>query len=371
MKIGILTFHCAHNYGAVLQCFGLQKFLSDLGQDVYVIDYRPKYLTEAREYLRNSPRLFFTKRLRYLPIVFMDAIKFYKLRTRKWDSFENFISQKLNLYPYTNGFDGNALDLCVVGSDQVWNKNITGGDYDPVFFAENFKCQAISYAASTIINDNSNSEGIEMLKRYLYNFKKISVREKHIKEQLNCLCDDLNIEVVLDPTLLVGPKPFLKLVQTASKKRINEPYILIYMVKTDIKLYDYASYLSKKHGLKIIEIANDFNSNNSERKIYDASVEEFLALIYDAKYVVTNSFHGTAFCILFHKIFYAIRQNAHIDDRIEQLLSSVGLLNRFIQYNDFSEKDDIDFSIVDIKLEKERESSADFLKKSIWNIQNK
>lgn len=358
MKIGILTFHCAHNYGAVLQCYALQEYLKSCGHHVSVIDYRPLYFTNTREYKKFSIRLFVTKKLTLLPKTFFEALRFCHARIIKWNAFERFISTYLNLYPIDAYFDGKDFDICIIGSDQVWNNRITGGDFDNMFFGRNFKCPVISYAASTISSGFTTVEEFS-LKSLLQNFKAISVREQALSDSLEKI-GFRDIPVVLDPTILAGSKPLKKLM---SQNNINNPYpyVAVYMVRQDLKLIDYAYKYCADHKLQVLEIASDFNFERHKSKIYTAGIEDFVTLINDAEFVVTNSFHGVAVSILLQKQFVAIRQNGPVDTRIEQILMDLKLTNRFIQYNDLADIGEIDYNVVNKNIEILRQKSVSYL----------
>ena len=146
MRIGILTFHCAHNYGAMLQCYALQEYLKGRGDEVYVIDYRPDYLThpykkhKLSHWLSKDP-LRTLKRLLSEPFLL-------KKRGKRWDGFDNFMRMKLNLYPYDMSSDYSNFDWLLFGSDQIWSSRLTGGRFDPVFFGQGVNCRKATYAAS-------------------------------------------------------------------------------------------------------------------------------------------------------------------------------------------------------------------------------
>ena len=130
MRIGILTFHCAHNYGAMLQCYALQEYLKGRGDEVYVIDYRPDYLThpykkhKLSHWLSKDP-LRTLKRLLSEPFLL-------KKRGKRWDGFDNFMRMKLNLYPYDMSSDYSNFDWLLFGSDQIWN-NLRSVVHDLLF----------------------------------------------------------------------------------------------------------------------------------------------------------------------------------------------------------------------------------------------
>lgn len=356
MKIGILTFHCAHNYGAVLQCYGLQEYLKGLGHDVYVIDYRPKYLTSDRNYVKFSPKILITRHLKLFPKVFYAGIKLRKYRNRKWKKFEEFISQKLNLYK-TENFDGEGFDLCVVGSDQVWNKGLTGGRFEPLYFGVGFKCPVVSYAASTIV-DNYSEEEKKTLSVLLKNFTAISVREEKLKNQLREFTD-MNTTVVIDPTLLAGRYPFERMLSGTTVAK--EKYILDYVIRENPAVHRIAKQIAEENGLKVIEISSGFSLSRYQNKVYDAGVEEFVALFKNAEFIVTNSFHGTAFSIIFHKDFYSVRHNSSADDRIANLLHSLNLENRLIQPDSNPMRSTVDYSTVKMNIDKVVKDSENFV----------
>lgn len=327
MKIGILTFHCAHNYGAVLQCYALQEYLKSLGHEVYVIDYRPGYIVSHRDYLRFNPKYLVTRQIKLLPKVFWTGLRLARVRNRKWVKFNNFKTHQLNLYP-AKGFNGKGFDLCIVGSDQIWNKYITGGKFEPMYFGVDFHCPVISYAASTISDGFSKEDQIQ-LKQLLHGLQAISVRECQLKKQLSQIVDS-TISVVADPTVLAGAKPFETLVKKDFVSRHGK-FLLVYVIHDDPNLHRIARELAKNNNWRLVEISAGFELKRYSTKIYDAGIEDFVTLFKNAEFIVTNSFHGTAFCILFSKNFYAVRQHNGVDVRLDQLLSEFNLLDRFIE----------------------------------------
>lgn len=363
MKIGILTFHCAHNYGAVLQCYGLQEYLKSLGHEVYVIDYRPSYITSHRDYVRFNPRFLLTKNIKLLPKVFWTQLKLSKYRNRRWNKFNDFITKYLNLYQIKgSNFDGHEFDLCIVGSDQVWNSRITGGKFEPLYFGVNFKCPVISYAASTIVNNFSDKEKNE-LSELLKNFSAASVREKKLSQQIKEFsgCEPV---VVVDPTILAGKEAFISLANS-KREEVKEKYILSYTIHEDPSLHAFAEKIAKAEGLQIIEIASTYTLHRYKTKLYDVSIPEFITLFRNAEYVITNSFHGTAFSLLFQKKFYTIRQNNEVDDRVESMLRQINLLDRFVQSNYDGVQSKIDYTSVEKNIWNYRQSSIAFITKEL------
>ena len=328
MKIGILTFHCAHNYGAVLQCYALQEYLKHLGHDVYVINYRPSYLKYGLfiwyNWLSLNPIKCIKKTIK--------QICSFNLRYKRFTAFERFINDRLNVKTINLQLIQNDIDCFVFGSDQIWRKN--GNQFDPIYFGE-FKAaqghKLISYAASMGLDKLSESEK-KQISRWLKNFSIITVRESSLKQLLLPLTDK-NIEVVADSTFLLNQHEWEKI---AKAPNVRKPYILIYQVISNPLAYKIAEIAAQDLKAEIIEIASKIDNNpQNHRVVYTASPEEFLGWIKNARFVVTTSFHGTAFSIIFNKAFVSIKQNKSSDLRIESILNQAQILNRFIDSNDW------------------------------------
>lgn len=365
MKIGILTFHCAHNYGAVLQAFSLQEYLKSLGHEVYLIDYRPNYITKTRDYLRFSLKLLITKDYKSFPNIFVGGIKLAKKRNRRWKGFHDFITKELNLYKPESNFKGEGFDLCIVGSDQIWNKTLTGGKFEPLYFGKDFVCPVVSYAASTITKGLSSQDRVE-LKELLSNLTAISVRENNLRTQLQNFCNQ-KIDIVVDPTLLVDESIFTRF-SSKMYDSISRPYLLVYTIKEFNPLYEKARELAAKENLRVIEISSTFNLKRYSQKLYDVSVEEFIALFKNAKFILTNSFHGTAFSLILRKDFYSVRQNIPQDERIENVLTQLNLSHRFLSPDQIHDIPPIDYSDFDKHLSKFRNHSREYLLNTISKL---
>ena len=173
MKIGILTFHRVHNYGAVLQAYGLQEYLKSQGHEVYVIDYYPKYLDCYNvhfdyTFFWKNPVLFLYKYLKYIFL--------YNHLSKRYQSFVSFVKNKLTLFPFSGKSKFSGFDYIVLGSDQIWNINLTGGIFDDVFWGIVFNNKVFSYAASLCRFSIKNEDEI-YLRKALQHLNKISVRE--------------------------------------------------------------------------------------------------------------------------------------------------------------------------------------------------
>lgn len=355
MKIGILTFHSAHNYGAVLQSMGLFSYLTKLGYEVEIIDYRPEWVRKIYSwniFLLNDIRDVKTLLKLFLLLPFA-IVRYYK--------FERLIS---NWYsPTLKDPINKQYDCIFIGSDQVWNINITNGfDY---YYWGDFKIGErpclVSYATSMSENELSIEEKNEIAKK-ISKFNCISVREKFAQEKLSNFTNK-EITITVDPTLLHNYNFWNKL---ASKKIISKPYLLYYQARTNSDSLEYAKKIAKKKNLYFVNLSVLVNNPNNYR-VLTANPSDFLSLIKYSDYVVTTSFHGTVFAIIFHKDFISIKLGDGKDGRTMDLLSSLGLLYRMISINDVIPNTIIDWNNIDLALEVKSNSSKQFIKKSIAN----
>ena len=370
-NITILTFQRAKNYGAVLQAFALKTALRSICEhNVEILDY-DFVVAGMNDNLKNHYKkrgkvkfiiFIFIKIIeKFLGTLFINSIKKREIK------ITSFIDKYL-INPNQKRYNiGNVKtidsDLYIVGSDQVWNYSIAGGD--KTFFLEFVpeKSKKFSYAASFGFEDvflKYKKECIDLLR----NFEGISLREpigydvlsKEIKEPF----------IHIDPTLLLDAS-----VWSGFTADTGEKYILVYNVIPPNKLYKAAKETAKKKRLKMIEITSGFSSfilNPKSKKLLDKSPEEFVSLIANAEYVFTTSFHGTTFSVLFKKKFFTeLNCNNYYNHRVENLLNLLGLEERAIDNcgGDFSKE--INWDSVDGKLNAERKKSFDYLAK-ITNI---
>lgn len=341
MKIGILTFHCAHNYGAVLQAYALQTYLNSIGNNVCIVNYRPKYIKNNifawYKWISLNPIKTYKK------ICWQRKTLIYQWKKRY--AFKHFEKKYLNVKNINLSLSKNNIDCFIFGSDQIWRKS--HNCFDPIYYG-NFKgCKdklLVSYAASMGLSTLSTNEKL-LLKKWLSSFSMISVRESYLKELLLPLTSE-NIEIVVDPTFLLSKTSWE---QIAISPNIDKQYILIYQVICNSSTYKMAYEVAKKFNLEIIEISSDFVIKDVDHKvIYDASPEEFLGWIKNANFIITTSFHGTAFSLIFNKPFISIKQNMTSDLRIESILSMCGQEKRFVNCNNikwlsiYEEKPNVD-----------------------------
>lgn len=344
MKIGILTFHYCYNQGAVLQAFSLLTFLRRQGYDAELIDYKLNILTQRYHILspirkiveNNYPAISKIKRI-------ISTLLFTVSRKIK---FENFKNNNLII----GRSDTNSYDHIFIGSDQVWNTVITAG-YNNYYwgrFNRNSSCKLHSYAASCIAE--VDLEDSSRVCKDLSKFANISVREKSVYDKLVSL--NIKNVVVLDPVFLLEKEDWNRHTKKDSTSYIYEYNILGIDYSKDI-----VEILKQKTG-----ISNTKHMVSNSCKI-SYSPFEFISVIKNSNYVVTSSFHGLAFSIIFEVPFLLIKSGTPKDERALSLLSLVGLENRAIcSVSDINRVDmAIDWNKVRKKLKEKRDFSIEFI----------
>ena len=363
-KIGIITFHNAHNYGAVLQVFALQNILAK-ENEVKIINYENKAIVDTYKLFKINKKNIVT----ILKSLLGDFIYYFNDKKR-FVNFNNFIEKNLNLtelYLTEKQLKDNSpkLDIYITGSDQVWNYDIARNvdAYTLNFGQKDIK--RISYAAS-IGEDKFEEQHIEQYKRNIQQIDFISVREKLAKPYLEKLVKK-DITVTLDPTLLMKSQDWDKYLEKNEKK--EEKYIFAYVVEENDEYYKILNYLSEITGYKIIHTGRrNKKINNILENAYTKGPLDFVSLIKNAEYVVATSFHATAFSILYHKKFWII-PHLKTGGRVTSLLEQLDISNRAIStFNEFKSKnfdEEINYKEVDEKLDKERSKSLNWLKNAI------
>lgn len=367
-KVKTVTFHLANNYGALLQAFALQQILQK--------KYDAEILNYDNTFISDNYRVF--KPINKNPIktiyhLFKDIIN-YNQEKKRVLAFDNF-RKKLYLSDYFSDKDEKKLpevDAYIVGSDQVWNPFLTNG-VDSIYTLKDVKkSKKISYAASS-----GNLKYIEQYKteflKNIQQFDAISVREKNLKEYLSKNLKGKTVSTVLDPTLLLSKNEWINLCK--DKKIEKEKYIFVYSVNNANSLfYDFVNKLADDKNLKIVffdkrDLKNHFK--HKKKSYYSAGPSEFLNLLYNAEYVITTSFHGTALSCLLNKEFFVILST--FPDRLTTLLNALDLNSRIISnINDYNSvlQQRIQWENINQKLEQERRFSIKWLFNSIESDQD-
>ena len=364
MKIGILTFHRAHNYGAVLQCYALKETLRKMGHDVYVIDYRQPDIEHVYSFPRSlrldkfiaTP---FALKLSYIvKHILLDIVRIPNYFHRK-GVFQRFRNKYLNLTCKVSSIPNN-FDAYVIGSDMLWADDCMCGHFEKNYmgdFTHKEDSKVVAYAVSGTPKSFQKCADIYNYS-FLDNFDAISVREESLAEIVRANCKR-NIHVCIDPTLLTGKDTWRPLV---NNKWSNRKYILTYYLRVqgeqriniDKKVYS----LAKTLGYEII----DLDINPVSRYL---EVEDFVSVIASAQLIVTDSFHGIIFSMIFNRPFNAICLNDSHDARYTDIIKKLGIKETLRSTEDTFFIPNIDYNIVNKNIHDFQLSSINYIEDNL------
>lgn len=353
MKIGIITYHRAHNYGAVLQCYALQEVLKTTGHDAWVIDYCQPYIDSRYKSAFSIP-LFFKLLLKLnLKSALKLIVNGSRIQKRKVN-YESFRKKYLRCTDECSQENiPQNFDCYIIGSDQVWGLHCTCG-YDPVFwgqFNKPQKSRLIGYAISSN-GDYKDYLSKQEIFSYVNSFDYLSFREESVRDDIKSITG-LTKSITLDPTLLTTQEIWSALLNKRWKKR---NYVVVYQIRVlphnRNMIKNQAVQYAKKYGCDVIDLTS-----------MRYSVEDFVSAIRYAKCVFTSSFHATVFSLIFGTPFFSFKLYDGHDGRYADLLKEFGLERNLV--DEFSSTEQINPSfehqLVLKKLGDLRESSMLFL----------
>lgn len=381
MRIGIVTYwSSSDNYGQQLQCFALQKYLIGLGHDAYLIKYMPtshiplwRRIARFVKYrlLVSSEQKEKDKKLKLI----CERNKLLNCRRGFKEFRDKYIKSTEIVYRNIKELRNNppAADIYICGSDQVWNNSLTDPD-TAGWFLDFGKptVKRVSYAAS--IGRDIDSSEINRFTKYLKNFNAISVRE----QKAYTLCHQLGFDkslIAIDPTLLLNSSAYDSIeIDSNGTDVAGKPYVFIYTlnIRTAEEIYwDDFQKIIAKDGLQIRSVSSSGYLPARELlpgvQNEQATIPKWLSLIKHSEYVITTSFHGVVFCLLYHKPFYAVLLNNEYskgNDRIISLLESLDLSFLIISNKESLTQagfDRIDWVEVDEKIVLLRKKSVHFI----------
>lgn len=364
MKISVITLHRVRNYGSSLQTLATQSFFRKLGFDVEIIDYYPERYTSVGLLKRLKHK---SSKLENNAVFLLGAQMIMSVSyIKKKIVFDSFLKKRIRLSAHTYRTESELKryrldsDAYCTGSDQVWNSHWNEGIDRPLYlsFVPSDKYK-FSYASS-IGNETLAEQEAKAVSKLLSDYKHISVREQEGVGVLDAI--GLKAEQMLDPTLLFSGN-FWSRYTTGRYK--NNKYVLTYNLHHDKKVDELAQKLAKKYGVKVYNIS--YNIHDIIRKgtlKWCPSVEDYLDLIKNAEYVVTDSFHATVFSIIFNTRFFSIYPE-QASSRIRSILKLTGLEERASEsvpdVNTLS--DDVDFSSAEAALLRERKRAFAYMKR--------
>lgn len=361
-KAAVITRHAVSNYGSVLQSYALQKAIYSLGYECEIIDY----IREDEHYKNIADTLVRKSSWNKNPItrLIYKAIQApeYIYMGRAFEKYRNNLIKTTEIrYSSLEELKNNPpnADIYCTGSDQVWGaigKDETDGAYFLEFAPKGKK--KIAYAASFGKTD-INSGNLNRIKEWLDDYDYITVRENSAVELVNHLGVN-GVSQVLDPTLLLNKNQWSELI----KKEIPGEYILLYQLHSNPEMDSYAKRFAKKSNMKLLRLTPLFHRLfKSGKAVYLPDISEFLSYIKNAKYVITDSFHATAFAINFNTPFIDILPG-ETKTRNQSILELTKLTCQILNdYNDFSFiNKNIDFNYANEKISLQRKESMKLLK---------
>lgn len=366
VKIGILTYHSGYNYGACLQAYALQTTLRKMGYESEIINFETERFVASREMFSRHPR-----RLKEI-IKNVSRIPYWKSLHERENMFNRYTFEVLKStqrYKTETEVISHATDYdCIIcGSDQIWNLSQKDAPAANLLFYLNFpKTQRrVAYAASfgKWVKEAPKQEKVFL--PWLKKFDAISVREQSGVDYIKSL--GLNCEISLDPTILLDKEDYDVICR---ERLVKGKYVLMFGWETNQDLIDVAKKVGRELNLPILNIVPPPRGMfcGIPRKL-DVGPREFLSMIKHAEFVVTNSFHGTAFSTTFEKPYVSI-VSGHADTRMKSLLRQLGLSDHLVTKDDVDVRKmtETDFSSVREKKKVLRQSSFDYLQRALAGL---
>lgn len=368
--VAAMTFHHAHNFGSVLQAYALQEYIKELYREAdQSVDYKIiDYYTENQEELYSVFKSEMSAKALAKNLIARPYAK--QLRT-KHQKFEDFLKNRCqmtrryrNSAELKNGYP--KADVYISGSDQIWN--VRARDFSPAYYFDFLDDQAkrISYAASLgpleIDWTKYDAEGCKM---FLKKYSAISVREQGSADNIKKIID-VNCSIHVDPTILLTAEHWRKIQSDIDYN--GGRYILLYCLEPSRLQLEMADAVSKKLNLPIVVLRynNKNDMFNHFVKKYDSGPEDFLAYIDHAALVLSSSFHGTAFSLIYHKPFYVF--NGMKDHRIASILEKMNMRQRSLEtINDVARVtlNPPDGDVIESLFEQERKASREYLRSAL------
>lgn len=372
MRIGIITILKVNNYGAELQAYALQAVLKKLGNDAEVIDYLFYKNRKHIKTKRSKPLFKFGLKKRMAEKLYPILTQMREHRSeayiRREANFEKFHCQNTSLSETFATIDElyascPDYDVYVSGSDQVWNPGIYSSVLPYLLdFAPEGK-RRIAYASSFGVG-SLPADARTVYQKMLSKYAAIGVRESSGVDIVRSL--GLNAVNVLDPTLLLDKEDWMKV--SVNPDGLPAEYILIYEITSSPYLANVAKEVASRMNIPMVRICRSASKEDNDAvNVLDAGPAEFLSLMRHAAFVVTNSFHGTAFSINFQKPFFVVTPSRKDNNsRQKNLLNLLGLSHRLLMEGDPVPTDmAIDYCDATCRLNEEREKSINFLTSAI------
>lgn len=357
------------NYGSIMQAFALQRTVMELGYCNHIINYVPNKWEKLAFFCKSSARFVTLKAKienKKIESKFLTREEI-NLKNKKFEEFYKKSLILTEMIPAQKQMQSlnSQYRIFLCGSDQIWNPNYFKKCNFLDFVSDSN--QKIAYAPSVGTTQLTENEKRKM-KPYLERFDKISVREESSKSLIEGVVDK-PVRVVCDPVFLLSREKWIKNMQLEVPE---EKYILCYFLGDNPEYRKTAERLQKSLNIKVKVIpTNPFGYDLGFETQKAVGPKDWLSLLYGAKFVLTDSFHATAFSIIFNKSFYVLKRFSDTssksqNSRIYHLLNMAGLGDRIWQDNiDVSHIENDTWKTVDEKMKVERETSLFWLKNAL------
>lgn len=361
-RVGIITWHYYPNFGSALQAYALQKSIEGLGYNTRIINYK-KIKYGKRNTTKEYAQAILHELSHYVPSIACRYSYPFEHFQKKFFKETHLVQNEVELSALCYNYDA-----IICGSDQIWAPNVLNPVYLLDFVPNDVK--KISYAASIGLNSIPDNL-IPMYRKNVTTFDSVSVREEKAAEILKIVCG-ISSEIVLDPTLLISAEHW-KLLMRNQKNNSNRKYLFCYFLKADHDYRDKVLQYAKDNELNIIGYsANKNDSLWMTESLLRIGPCEFLDYIYHADTIITDSYHGTCFSLLFHKKFLTFERFRNTDkicqnSRIQQLQKYFSIERQTIPCDEPSDLkiDIIDYNDFEEKLNALRDKSVKFLLDSL------
>ena len=356
-QIGILTFWYAVNPGSALQAYGLWKTINSLSVDIecHLINYQSTYYRSLFLKFPSHPTV-------KQAIVYFFLVYWYHRFQRFWKGIDSAI--KPNRRMDENKLKGiGGYDCIVVGSDQVWNTDLTNRNYN-FFLPFITGVKKISYAASIGLQDFPE-EDKNAINGFLRDFSCLSVREPAAQDAIEKLIG-VRPQLMMDPSLLLNKDQYETIIDHPEYKK---KYILLYLRHKNSKITPLAEKMAKEKGLQIVECHGGIGKISRNHLIVrQPDPKRWIGLINDAEYIFTDSFHGCAFCINLNKPFYVMisSANSEMSSRIYAILERYKKTDRLVtEQTDIMSMPDLDFEESNKLIDQDRAIAINYLKSAL------
>ena len=351
-KIGIVTFHNAFNFGAALQAYALQQFLDSCGIENEIVDYQCDYI---EKHYKKLIKIVKGSELKS----FVGSLLSYRNNKKGIELSDSFRKRFLRTGRAVTREETAALSgeysSFIAGSDQVWSPTCVG--FDKTYFLDFARPeQKHSYAAS--FGCRSLPEDMtDEYRRLLGDFPVCSVREESGAQICASLGKDTRVDV--DPTMLLDASDWDRV---ASEPVIRAPYIFVFDILKPATMISYAAELGQQKGIPVYHLNRKHLPVKGIRYVQPVSADGFVSLIKNAEYVITNSFHGCALSLIYHKqVVVELKNDKGSNSRIAELLGRLGMEARELDNGTVDPDSPIDWQRVDSYFDEGRESARQYL----------